>query len=48
MLTYFTLDVVSQTCSLCVDGNSRSGVCSLNVGIVIVAVVQLEKEKSKI
>lgn len=48
MLTYITLDVVGQTCSLCVDGNSRSGVCSLNVGIVIEAVMQLEKEKSNI
>ncbi|KAF3843599.1 hypothetical protein F7725_002448 [Dissostichus mawsoni] len=39
------MDVVSHGGPLSVDGNSRSGVRSLDVGVVIVAVVQLEKEK---
>lgn len=46
-LSYITLDVVSQACPFCLDGDSRSGVRALDVGVVVVAVVQLEKEKNK-
>ncbi len=47
MLSYITLDVVSQACPLCFNGNSRSSVGSLNVDVVIRAIDQLEKEKKR-
>lgn len=46
-LSYITLDVVSQACPFCLDGDGRRGVCALDVGVVVIAVVQLEKEKKK-
>lgn len=47
MLSYITLDVVGQTGSFCFNGNSRSGVGALDIGVVIVAVVQLGKQMEK-
>lgn len=46
-MSYITLDVVSQTCPLCVNGNSRSSVGALNIHVVVIAVVQLEEDKKK-
>lgn len=46
-LSYITLDVVGLTGSFCFNGNSRSGVGALDIGVVIIAVVQLGKEREK-
>lgn len=46
-LSYITLDVVGQACPFCLNGNSRSSVCALDIGVVVIAVVQLEKDKKK-
>lgn len=46
-LSYITLDVVGLTGSFCFNGNSRSGVGALDIGVVIIAVVQLGKERGK-
>lgn len=42
--SYITLDVASQPCPFCVDGNSRSSVRALDIEVVVIAVVQLEKK----
>lgn len=46
-MSYITLDVVGQTCSLCVNGNSRSSVGALDIHVVVIAVVQLEKDEKE-
>lgn len=46
-MSYITLDVVGQTCPLCVNGNSRSSVGALDIHVVVIAIVQLEKDEKK-
>lgn len=46
--TYITLDVVSQACPLSLHSDSRSSVGTLNIVVVIIAVVQLKKTKPEV
>lgn len=45
IFSYITLDVVGQAGSFRFNGHSGSRVGALDIGVVIVAVVQLGKEK---
>ena len=45
VMSYVTLDVAGHACPLSLHGDSGCGVGALDVGVVIVPVVQLERDK---
>lgn len=46
-MSYFALDVLVEANSLCINSDSRRGVCAFDVGGVVVMVVELRENRKK-